>query len=212
MQFLLDHSLAVVCGAALLIGALTLQTRSQLHDVQETVTSSARSQAVSVAATLAEEMDNVLSEVQTVALFGYYDCRLARDASDERTILLEAPAYVRATPTSVPTPAHVRYQLIADGDSVQTSGVWMHTYSLEREVDLGAGYSTPQTVATSLVDLDVTFQGRASERTSGAPPLRFRQIAFELALALPDLEGDRRFHNVVRVGHVVRPPNLTVSS
>lgn len=212
MQFLLDHALAVVAGSVLLIAALTLQTQSRLHAVQETVSDAARARAVSLGEMLAEEFDNVLSEPQATEFFGAHLCRLRRDPSDSVTERVEVPAYVRTAAASLPTPGHVRYRLLADGDSVQTSDTWLPTYDLVREVDQGTGYSAPDTVGTGIVDFDVVFGGRATETTSGTPPIRFRQIGFEIAVAMPDLAGERRFHNVARVSHVIRPPNLTVGT
>lgn len=212
MQFLLDHALAVVCGAALIIGALSLQTQTRLHNVQETVSGAARTQAVGTSSVLTEEFDNMLSGPQSTALFGSYLARLMRDPSNARTDTVEFPAYVRTSVSGTPTPGHVRYRLVADGDSVQTSGGWVTTYRLEREINLGTGYGAPTVIGVNLVDFDVTFRGRASERTAGTPPLRFTQVGFELAVAMPDLEGDRRYHNVARVSHLTRPPNLTVGT
>lgn len=208
MQFIIDHALAFVCGTALLLGTLSLQTSGRLHDVQETVSGAARAQAVSVGSVLAQEFDNLLSEEQSVAFFGSHLCRLMRDPTNARTDTVEVAAYVRS-PSGGPVPAHVRYRLVADGDSVQTSGAWVQTYRLEREVNMGSGYGAPATVGVNLVDFDVTFRGRSNEVNDGTPPLRFSQVGFEIAVAMPDLEGDGRYHNVARVSHLTRPPNLT---
>ena len=211
MQFVFDHALAFICGTALLVTALSLQTRSRLHDVQEVVSNSAYVQAVSMSSVVAEDLDNLLSEAQSTVFFGSYLCRLTRDATDTRTQSIEIPTYVRTAPGGTPIAAQVRYRLVADGDSVQTANAWVHTYQLEREVDLGMGFEPPAIVGVNLVDFDVTFRGRASEATSGTPPLRFSQVGLDVAVAVQDLEGGRRYHNVARISHVSRPPNLSVS-
>ena len=73
----------------------------------------------------------------------------------------------------------------------------------------------PSEIATDLVDLDVTFRGRATETASGAPPLRFGQIAFEATVAITGrIPGDAPSArtNVAKVGYAVRPLNLTSGS
>ena len=77
MQFLFDHAVAVVCGAVILVGALSLQTRSQLHAVQETVQGSARSHASAFADVVSQDFDNTLSESQSRATLGAWRWTLA---------------------------------------------------------------------------------------------------------------------------------------
>lgn len=209
MQFLLDHAFAVVCGAALLVGALTLQTRSQLHAVQETVHGSARTHAVAFADVMAQDFDNTLSEPQARGALGEYRGSLQRDSSDQRTTAVVIPSFVRSSPASDAVPGFVRYALVASGDSVDVGDRQIPTYDITRSVDLGSGYSDPAVIGVNVVDLDVTFRGRASERRSGAPPLRFTQIELELATAMPDLTLGSGDLNVARVGLIIRPPNLS---
>lgn len=208
MQFLLDHSLAVVCSAAIIIAALTLQTRSRVHNVQEVVSNSARTKVDEFADVLTQDLDNTLSEMQAWELTGTYRCRLEQDPSGSHTTLVEVPSFVASGAAGVPVPGHIRYTLVATGDSVRVADGWARTHTLMREVDSGAGYSTPGPVATDLVDFDVTFRGRASTSTAGTPPLRFTQIAFELATGLREVQTGSTFLNVARTGVTVRPPNL----
>ena len=210
MQFILDHTLAVVCGGALILGVLTLQANSRHHAVSETISGAARSQAGSVLETLTQEFDNLLSENQALSVLGTYRCRLEQDALGERTTRVEAPVFVSAGGSGAPQAGHVMYTLVATGDSVQVGPAWLKTHRLERSVDTGSGYGAAAVVAEGLVDFDVTFHGRASERTSGVPPLRFSNVGVEVALALPSPSANRL--NVARVGRSVRPPNLVTGS
>lgn len=212
MQFLFDHALAVVCGAALIVGALTLQTRSQLHAVQETVQGSARAHVAAFADVLSQDFDNTLSESQAQATLGTYRCWLRRDSTDRRTTFAEVPAFIRTAPGADAQPGFVRYELVASGDSVRVGSGWIETYDLMRSVDDGSGYTDPATVGVNIVDFDVTFRGRASETTSGPPPLRFTQVEVELATALPDVSRNEAGLNTARVGLIVRPPNLSAGN
>ena len=212
MQFLFDHALAILCGAFLLVGVLTLQTQSRIHSVQETIQGSARSQIGSFADVVSQELDNVLSETQARAMLDSYRCLLERDPTNSFTSRAEVPALIRLSASAPPVPAHLRFTMVASGDSVLTGGAWAKTYRLERAIDTGAGYGPPSTIATGLVDFDMTFRGRAAESASGGPPIRFSQIAVDMAMAHSDLDQDDAALNVARLGLVVRPPNLTSGS
>jgi hypothetical protein len=90
-------------------------------------------------------------------------------------------------------------------------------YRLTRQVDTGSGYGTAVRVADSIVDFDVKFRGRASETFTGAPPLRFSQIAFQVVVAVPAtgaMHGRKRTQqtNSARAVLAVRPPNLSTDA
>lgn len=217
MSSILDHITAAVAGTIVLLALMTLQTRDRVEAVEGTVADIARQQAASTADILAQEFDNALSEPMARTALGSYRCRLVRDASNERTALVEIPAYVRTTPTGPVTPAHVQYRLQDTGRNIAVGGRTRRAYRLLREVDTGAGYRTAAVVAEGVVDFDVKFRGRASETFAGGPPLRFTQIDFQVVVAVPPpqaLPGRRRTRetNSAQVGFTVRPANFATDA
>ena len=215
MHVFFDHLLAVVCGGALIVGALTLQARGSASAMESAVSDVARGRAVDVIDELVQEFDNVMSQEQAAREIGAYRSRLERDGSDERTTLVETPVFVRTSASGPPVAAHVLYRLVPTGSSVEVGDGSRETFRLTRAVDTGAGYGAGSVVATDLVDFDVIFRGRADEVTSGAPPIRFSHVAMAATVAVSGgLSGaaPEARSNAARVGIVVRPPNLSSGS
>lgn len=213
MISLLDHLTALGVGTIVLVALLSLQTRDRIAEVEGTVTDVASGQAGSVAETLAEEFENVLSPAMAQAATGTARYRLERDAANERTVLVEVPAYVRTAPGGPPLAAHVRYTLVATGPPLRVGTRSFPVYQLRRAVDRGTGYGAPVTVGEQMLDFDVKFRGRTDERFAGAPPVAFAQIAFQVVVGVtapPAASGARtRQTNRVRASATIRPANLT---
>ena len=218
MYAIFDNLIAIMVAGIALLALTTIQIRDRTASVRMAVHGAAASQAASAVDILAQDMDNAMSRNLATSEMGTYRCSLTRSADDERTVRLEIPAYVRPAAAAAPRAVHLRYTLVAEGDSVLVSGRMVPRYELRRAIDDGSGYGADQTVARNLTDLDVTFRGRASERTTGPPPLRFTSIAVDLSLAVPSTvssAGDQTnvgTENQATAGVSVRPPNLTTDT
>lgn len=218
MTVIFDHLTAIIVGVVVLLALATLQIRDRLAAVEGAVTDASESQAISALDVVSTDLENTMSETMALEDIGAYRCRLTRSPDGQRTTAVEVPTLARRTAGAPPRPAHVRYELVPEGDAVRVARQSLQRYSLTRAVDWGDGYRPAATVAQSLTDFDVTFRGRVSETADGAPPLRFTGIAVSLDLALPtpgQVAADQAAtgaENRAQVSLALRPPNLTVGA
>ena len=156
MQFLFDHTIAILVGATLLGGLFMLNTRGQQTAIEAAQRYRVQTQTAGFTQTVERDVENIRTEAQSEHAFGTYRFTLRQAPGGAYTeqatfVTLQDPSLGAASPAMV-----VSYTTTPTGRTIDIGGTPRPTYRVQRQTSAGGGPLTPDGGAEDVVDFDLT--------------------------------------------------------
>ena len=156
MQFIFDHTIALLVGGTLLAGLFMLQVRGQQTAIQAAQRYRVQTQTAGFAQTIERDVENIRTREQAEAAFGSYRFTLRQAAGGAYTeqatfVTLQDPALGPDSPAIV-----VSYTVAPTGETVEVDGLARPTYRLRRQTYERGGTLRDDGAAEGLIDFDLT--------------------------------------------------------